>query len=114
MCDKAVELMAEGWSKACVAAELGISRDTLHRWINEHKKFSDAITRGEELQQAWWEKTGRQGMMGEIEGFQSGPFVWMTKNILKWRDKQEISGEDGGALQINIIQHGAGKQKQDD
>ena len=110
MCDKVVEVMAEGWSKEAVAAELGISKKTLYNWMEEHPKFLHAIERGEQLQAKWWEEQGRAGMTGQIEGFQATPFVWMTKNILKWRDRQEISGDGGGALQINIVKHGKTKE----
>ena len=56
--------MNQGASKHEVAAELGISFQTLNEWSKEggeyyNPVFSEAIKKGELLSRCWWEKQGR-------------------------------------------------------
>lgn len=100
MPSKLIELMQKGASKAEVAADLGISRDTLHEWEKDPNKpeFSDAIKRGEELSQAWWMRMGRENLQNK--DFSATLWYMNMKNRFGWRDKQEVSGTDGAPLQI--------------
>jgi len=88
--------VANGESKAEVAAKLGICRDTMHEWAKRHPEFSDAIKKGEHLSEAWWCKLGRKGAAGEAD---INPTVWIfnMKNRFGWRDKQDVT-TDGGKL----------------
>lgn len=45
--DIAYETMAEGYSKTATAGKLGICRDTLYQWCEDHPEFSYAVKRGE-------------------------------------------------------------------
>ena len=105
MCEQLVGLMADGLSKTAACVELGITTQTLYRWGEEKPEFSDAIKKGEEACSHWWECKGRDAVQGEIEGFNATAYVWMTKNILNWRDKQEVTGKDGEPLSIEIVRH---------
>jgi len=60
-CDRVVELAAEGWSKAEIAAALGVGRKTLDGWGAAHPEFREALRRAKDLEYAWWLKTGREG-----------------------------------------------------
>ena len=101
MCDQLVELMAEGRSKTAACAELGITTETLYQWAKNKPEFSDAVKRAEHACAQWWEEKGREAMNGKIEGFNATAFVWMTKNVLNWRDKTEVTGKDGGPVEVN-------------
>jgi transposase len=54
-CQTAIDTLAQGYSIAGVCADIGISRDTLYRWMKEHPEFSDSIKKGKELGQKKFE-----------------------------------------------------------
>lgn len=62
-CQLAIELGAQGYSKAEIAAELGpnhgVSFDTLERWQQAHADFRESILRARQLSLAWWERHAR-------------------------------------------------------
>jgi hypothetical protein len=61
-CGTVVALGRQGKSKAVMAAELGVTRQTLENWTSAHPEFLDAITRASTLSQAWWENAGQKGL----------------------------------------------------
>jgi hypothetical protein len=83
--------MGDGYSIESFAGVLRISKDTVYEWINKHPEFSDAKKAGEGLRHLCYEKLGMEASKGKVDGFNATAFVWMTKNMLGWRDKQEIT-----------------------
>lgn len=79
MCDRVIEIGRDGGSVCEMAVGLGITRDTLYRWMEVHSEFSDSVKHARELSQAWWEKTGRDAL--HADKFQS--VVW--KKIVEAR-----------------------------
>lgn len=103
-CDKLISLMKQGFSVQAVAAELEVNQDTVFEWIKKQPRFSEAYKKGKMFQHIWWEKAGRAIALGaqtkEFDSKRANPtiFIWMSKNLLGWKDKQqiELSGPDGG------------------
>ena len=98
-----IELMSEGASKTEVCAELGISHETLCQWQNPEspyykQAFSEAIKKGEQLSNAWWEKKGRINL--ENKDFNYTGWYMNMKNRFKWADKQEV--EHKGDFIVNL------------
>ncbi len=91
MCQQAIALMSEGISITGVAAELGICKDTIHAWKKQHPEFGDALKRGSELSQAWWEKVGINGTLGKIKGFQPSTWSFNMRNRFSgdWVERTE-------------------------
>lgn len=89
-CKVVIDLMSEGLSKEVVAAELGISRDTLYEWCRKNPDFSDTIKRGELLSQRYWERIGIDGMLGRIPGFKVAIWIFMMKTRFGWNENQVI------------------------
>lgn len=87
MCNRVIDLMAQGTSLFEVAADLGISEDTLYRWKKERSSFSEAIKRGGLLSRAWWERKGRVNL--ENKDFSSTLWYMNMKNRFGWADKIE-------------------------
>lgn len=94
-CDDVVEYGKQGKSRAWIAAELGICRQTLANWEAAHPEFLDATTRARLFSQQWWEDAGQSGMTSD----KFNATVW-AKNMNcrfrdEWVDKQEVghSGE---------------------
>lgn len=92
-CKVVIDLMTEGYSKEVVAAELGISRDTLYEWCRRYPDFSDTIKRGELLSQRYWEKIGMDGIMGKIPGFKVAIWIFMMKTRFGWSDIPIVKDE---------------------
>ncbi len=98
-CERVIELGKEGASKAEMAAELGIVRQTLDNWTEAHPEFMDAVKQAVSWSQAWWEKQGRVATFGGTEGFNATSFIFNMKNRFPadWKDKveqdQTIKGE---------------------
>lgn len=55
LCERVVELGAQGKSPAQIAWSLGIDRDTLDNWRKKHPRFSEACKLAKVAEQAWWE-----------------------------------------------------------
>ena len=102
MCQKIVEEMAQGLSKEAAAASVGVTRQTMHTWTEHHPEFLDAIKLGEELCLEFWERLGVRGAAGLVDGFNATAWIFNMKNRAHWRDKHEVTGEGGGAININI------------
>ena len=108
MCANIVRLMGKGLSKKASCAELGIVEDTLYEWAKVHPEFSESLKKAEHACAQWWEKKGREATDGKIAGFNAAAFVWMTKNVLKWSDRMEHTGEGGGPIKtetkvLNVV-----------
>lgn len=101
---RALDLMRSGASLVEVAADLGISEETIHTWKRDgkHKAFSAAIDAGVSLAQAWWEKLGRAGAAGKVD-VQPALWIFTMKNRFRWSDRTEteLTGKSGGAIAIN-------------
>jgi hypothetical protein len=95
-CATVLRIMCEGGSKAEVCAEIGISFPTFYRWLEDHEFFSEAVTHGETLSQAWFERVGRKGMF--VPGFQGNIWQLHMRNRFGWagQDKPGLSAKKDG------------------
>ena len=102
-CDKAIEVMKQGFSKEAIAGHLDVSKKTLYNWMNKHKEFLHAIKRGEEHSRVFWEDLGIQ----MVTAGQGNPTAWIfnMKNRFSWKDKQEteLTGKDGAPLGVVVL-----------
>jgi hypothetical protein len=97
-CEAVVGYGREGMSVVEMAAEIGVARNTLEtEWPSAHPEFLEAFTHARQLSQAWWERTGRVGMMSK--GIDGG--IWSRSMAARfpsdWREVKasEISGPGG-------------------
>jgi transposase len=98
-CDMVMEWGRQGKSKAWMAAEIGVSKQTVYDWEKAHPDFLEAITRAVTFSQQWWEDAGQTGMVSDK--FNSA--VW-TKNMAarfrdEWTERQELTGAGGSAIE---------------
>jgi hypothetical protein len=100
LCQRVVELGAEGWSQTEIAAEFGIDKKSLYDWAGKHPDFSTALSRAKALEQSWWEKRGRASL--DAKNFQSS--VWSKSMTARFKDdyteRRELTGANGGAIQV--------------
>ncbi len=106
-CQMLIKHMSEGLSFKTFGVEINVDEDTLFEWCNKHKEFSESKRIGRRAQESFYEKFGRSAMAGKIKNFNATAFVWMTKNMIGWRDKHdiELSGKEGAEpIQIQTSQ----------
>lgn len=100
-CERVIELGRAGKSKAQIAADLDVARQTLENWAKVHPEFLDALTRARDLAQAWWEDKAQVGL--ETPGFNAS--LWAKSVSARFpddyteRQKREITGKEGGPIE---------------
>lgn len=90
----------EGYSKAELAAALGVNRETLNEWAKAHDEFSDALQHAHELSLAWWEAQARTNLA--TSGYQAGLWKQAMSGRFPaepYRERQELSGPNGAPIQ---------------
>lgn len=101
-CDLVIKWGKQGKSKAWMAAELGVHRDTVNEWERVHPEFSDAITRALLYSQQWWEDAGQSGLY--LDKFNAS--VWSrsmgARFPAEWREKTAHVGGDETDPAINM------------
>jgi hypothetical protein len=98
--DSIVEFMGRGYSLTAYAGEIGVHRETLLNWGQEHPEFFDAIKRGKAARVKCLETTLLLGETGpKVTGH-----IFALKNADpdEWRDKHEYEhgGTGGGPIQL--------------
>ena len=93
-CEQVLAWGKLGKSRAWMAAELSVCKQTLVNWENAHPAFLAALSRASVLSQQWWEDAGQVGMVSDKFNNE----VW-TKSMScrfpdDWRDKTAIVGGD--------------------
>ena len=110
-CDMIVAHMAEGASATSFAASVGVCRETITLWMNEHPEFMLSVKKGKAACATWWEKTARGNA---VSGAGNATLcIFGLKNMApdEWREKQEIDhrSTDGSMSPTRIEIVPAGK-----
>ena len=100
-----IALYKEGASnvevKALIYSWLGsFSNDLWDRWIKEEAEFSETITVGRIISEAWWHQKGRKSL--ENKEFNYTGWYMQMKNRFGWRDRQDITS-DNEPINIPLI-----------
>nr|QIO34338.1 hypothetical protein HAP40_22340 [Bradyrhizobium sp. 1(2017)] len=87
-CQLVIEKMREGISLGAFAGVIGVSRDTVYRWVREHTDFSDAVSRARAGQQLAWELK----LLRSRKGAETSASIFALKNIApdQWRDVRSV------------------------
>ena len=101
-CAIVIECGEKGYSRAQIAAYIGICRKTLHNWEQEYPEFLHATTQAKDLALAWWEHAGQKGMF--MTGFSANAFGLQMRNRFPedYRDFKSVAhtGPDGEPLKV--------------
>lgn len=100
-CEQVIAWGAEGKSVTWMAAELDVSKQTLHNWAAEFPEFFDALSRAKAKAQKWWEDAGQSGLL--MPGFNGSVYAksMAARFPEDWRDNKavELTGPGGGPVQ---------------
>lgn len=95
-----VRLPADLPTLAGFACLLGVHRDTLNQWTKDNPEFSDAIKEGKAHQERILVTNGLCGLYEGAFG------IFTAKNVLGWRDKLAIGGDEGNTAPIPVATSG--------
>lgn len=100
ICEKLLDLMAGGLSLTAACGELGFYRQRAYEWAEKHEALADAIRLGQAKRTTFLERR----MLGATEGPVVTSSIFALKNSApdEWRDRvvQEVTGKDGGAIEV--------------
>ncbi|MBR0741177.1 hypothetical protein JQ581_30020 [Bradyrhizobium liaoningense] len=88
-CDMVIEAMKmEGISLTAFAGMIGVSKDTVYRWIREHADFSDAVARARPARVLWLERK----LLRSRKGAETSAAMFALKNAEpdEWRDVRSV------------------------
>lgn len=91
-----LELAKQGASDVELSIALDISRDTFYKLQKRESIFFDTIKKAHDLCEGWWLEQGRTNLWNK--DFSPVLFYMNMKNRFGWKDKQELTGENGGAI----------------
>jgi len=106
-CEKVIELGKLGKSFEQMAAQLDISYRTLCRWRDTHEEFCHALEDAQAHEQAWWEEQAQAYLINQYQGNSINASMWSRSMAARFpkkyseRVRQEITGKDGGALEVD-------------
>jgi len=89
LCDKAREILADGYSILGFAGKIGVAKATVYRWIDEYPEFRDAVKDGQAAAASWWEDRLRDIAHGKDGNATAAIFGLKNRGADVWRDKQE-------------------------
>ena len=78
-CEKIVALGKLGKSKAQIASELGVVRNTLDNWAAQHPELVVAISEAQDYALAWWENMAQAVMIEPVPGWNSMA-IWVIQD----------------------------------
>jgi hypothetical protein len=103
-CERVIELGKEGYSKAMIAHDLDVTRNTLDNWAAVNPEFLSAIHDARDAALGWWELQGHKGIWSRE--FNANAYRLQVTNRFPddWKDKQttEHSNPDGSALALTV------------
>ena len=104
-CDQIIALGKRGMSKAQMAREFNVTRDTLDNWAKAHPEFLASFTHARDLSLAQWEDRGETGL--GLAGFNGNLYakIMAARFPGDYSDhkKVEVTGKDGAPLQAPTI-----------
>lgn len=101
LCEKIIELMAEGLSISAAAGALSLPRRTLYDWAAKKPELAQALELGKAKRLLFLE---RELLQAHRKGSNVTAMIFALKNACReeWNDRREVSltGANGGAIEI--------------
>ena len=87
-----IQLSTEGLSEVEIAAEFGVSVNTLKKWSEKYKEFNTAWEIGQACHESWWLRQGKNNLSNTR--FQAGLYKFLTTNKLGYAEKIETKSHN--------------------
>jgi hypothetical protein len=106
-CDQVIELGKQGKSLEQMSLQLLVSYRTLCNWRDQHPEFFHALESAHRFSQAWWEDKAQGHIVEAKEDAKINAGLWAKIMAARFpesysdRSKVELTGKDGGALEID-------------
>lgn len=101
-CAIAIRCGMDGQSLVQIAAEIGIHRQNLNRWRDQHPEFNDACAIAQVQAQAWWERKGQDFVVEVPDAPRLNSAVWQRVMLSRFKEdyteRKEITGANGEPL----------------
>lgn len=78
-CQMLIDHGKEGKSFESFAGKIGITKDTLYNWFEDHKEFSDAKKQCVEFSRTWWESKSIEALEEIDEYDEKGKRIYSKK-----------------------------------
>lgn len=101
MCQTITEIASNGGHVSEMMIALGISsKETFYRWQQEYPEFKEAYNLSKLVSQAYYERLGLKGALGEIPNFNASTYALIMNN--KFSDEYKRSGSGGSHTEITV------------
>ena len=101
-CQLLIEHMSKGMSFRSFAGSISCGIRTIYDWCDRHPEFKEAKEVAQGKCETFYTNLGLDLATGVIEKGNATAFVWLTKNILKWTDKEQTQGDNSQPINITI------------
>jgi len=105
-CERVIEMGKQGFSKEQMSSALGVGWDCFDNWAKSHEDFNQAIRTAIQEELSYWENLGLQNIVEAPGGQRLNGAVYNKIMAARFprkyseRNKVELTGADGGAVQI--------------
>jgi len=98
-CEQMIRYMSQGKSYTAFASTIGVTRDCLYKWEAAHPEFLYAKNIAQSaLEDYMLELAHSQMIDGKLN---TSAWIFMMKNMCKWKDKVENTVEAGKSITLN-------------
>jgi hypothetical protein len=98
-----VDMRKAGKSVDQCAVFFGVSEPTIYNWVKKHKSFAAHKELGDTYYRAWFMEHYLSGMTGDNPKVNPALTIFMAKQVLQWKDKQELSGDQAAPIPSPVI-----------
>jgi hypothetical protein len=107
------EAVEKGMFIEQLARHLGVRKQTIHNWKRDYPEFLDAVEEVKEACESRLADLLIDHATGNIEKGNGSVAIFIAKNVLGWRDRQEVEQTVKGEQSITVTIGGA-RQDEDD
>ena len=102
VCDKVIAMGRQGYCKAEMASELGVSRECIYEWARVHEEFCDALELAMTFSEGWWDHLANKAILLPPSKFNTALWARMMSARFphKYRETTRLahSGQKGAPI----------------
>ncbi len=101
-CQLLIDHMSKGHSFVSFAGTINVGKRTIYEWVERYPEFAEAKAIAKSKCQEFYTSVLLDLGTGVIEKGNATALIWLTKNILKWTDKEQTQGDNSQPINITI------------